>query len=369
MAGGDAALDRASSAWAPRWSRSRPPALLLLRSASYLKDERDEALKLTLDAQRRLGELKTRRREREEMLQQLAERLGFEDVTALLREHGEHLRLTVEGQRMAWLEEDRARSAQAEAETEKAVGAWAERAKMPGDLAPQELVARLRQGIGAVLDARSKGRELDQVERRLAAQEDEAKARLASAQAEIVAVARALGLDGEAGPVVEAGQNAAQNAAQDAAQLAARADTRAKEHARLEALERELLPALEARMLSAEVRGAHEAEIARLARDIAPQGDASPGTPRRRSTRPRSSASCGRERERLDLVSRVGGRERDAVEPHRKAARRPRCSRPRSSARSASRRRSSWRRSASRSSRVRPTRAGPRACRIASTSC
>jgi len=283
--------------------------IVLLRSASYLKRERDEALKLMLDAQRRLGELKTRRREREEMLLQLAERVGFEDVTALLREHGEHLRLTVESQRMTWLEEDRARSAQAEAETAKAAQVWAERAKMPADLAPHELVARLRQGIGAVLDARAKQRELGQVDRRLSAQEDEARARLASAQAETASVARALGLDGDAG---DAGTGA------DAAQLAARADARGKDHARLEALEGELLPGLESRMLSAETRSAHEVEIARLAGEIARQGDtvgeAVGGATASAAVDP---AALERElaavrRERLDLVSRVGGKERDA---------------------------------------------------------
>ena len=276
--------------------------LLLLRSASYLKSERDEALKLMLDAQRRLGELKTRRREREEMLQQLAERLGFEDVTSLLREHGEHLRLTVESQRMTWLEEDRARSVQSEAEAAKAAQAWAERAKMPADLAPHEIVARLRRGISAVLDARGRGRELDQIDRRLRAQEDEAKTRLQSAQAETASVARALGLDGEAGPDA------------DAAQLAARADARGKDHARLEALEGELLPGLEARMLSAGTRGTHEAEIARLAGEFARQGDAASGAMASTEIDP---AALERElaavrRERLDLVSRVGGKERDA---------------------------------------------------------
>jgi len=236
-------------------------------------------------------------------------------VTSLLREHGEHLRLTVESQRMTWLEEDRARSVQAEDEAAKAAQAWAERAKMPADLAPHELVARLRQGISAVLDARAKGRELDQVDRRLRAREDEAKTRLQSAQAETASVARALGLDDDAGPDA------------DAAQLAARADARGKDHARLEALEGELLPGLEARMLSAGTRSTHEAEIARLAGEIARQGDAAGGaggaaggvtakgaTP---ATPEADPAALERElaavrRERLDLVSRVGGKERDA---------------------------------------------------------
>jgi len=123
-------------------------------------------------------------------------------------------------------------------------------------------------------------------------------------------VARALGLDGEAGPDA------------DAAQLAARADARGKDHARLEALEGELLPGLEARMLSAGTRGTHEAEIARLAGEIARQGDAAGGAAGGATGGATASAAVDpaaleRElaavrRERLDLVSRVGGKERDA---------------------------------------------------------
>ncbi len=276
--------------------------LLLLQSASHLKHERAEALKLMLDAQRRLGELKTRRREREEMLEQLARRLGFEDVTGLLREHGEHLRLTVESQRMGWLEEDRARSTQAEAAAAASVRGWAQRAAMAEDLAPHETIARLRQGIGAVLDARTRARALDQVERKISAQEDEAGKRLEAAEAEIVAVARALGLDSGAGP------------APDAAQLAARADARGKDHARLTALEGELLPALEARTLDAATRAAHEAEIAKFKGLIEKAGEAGPQIASAAAADPAALERelAGVRRERLDLVARVGGRERDA---------------------------------------------------------
>ncbi|MEP7028858.1 MAG: hypothetical protein ABI960_09715, partial [Candidatus Eisenbacteria bacterium] len=273
--------------------------LLLLRSASHLKAEREEALKLMLDGQRRLGELKTRRREREEMLEQLAGRLGFEDVTGLLREHGEHLRLTVEGQRMGWLEEDRAHSAQAATAAAESVRTWARRAVMTEDLAPEETLARLRQAIGAVLDARARARALDQVERRIRAQEEGARVRLEAAQAEIVAVAQALGLDAGAGP------------SPDVAELAARADARAREHARLTALEGELLPALAARTLDPAARAAHEAEIGKLKRVVATPDQASDPAPGA------DPAALEREltevrRERLDLVARVGGRERDA---------------------------------------------------------
>jgi DNA repair exonuclease SbcCD ATPase subunit len=271
--------------------------VLLLRSASHRADERGEALRQMLDAQRRLTDLKTRRREREEMLEQLSARLEFADVTSLLREHGEHLRLTTEGQRMGWLEEDAARSAEAEAHATAAVRAWAAKADMTADGPAHETLARLRQGIGAVLEARARARELDQVERRILAQEDEATRRLTAARAEIVDVARVLGLD---------------QGASDAAALTNRVEARAKEHARLEALEQDLLPALEARTLSAETRAAHEKEVARLAAD-APTGEPEPEDDASATADPAALERelTGMRRERLELVAKVGGRERD----------------------------------------------------------
>lgn len=269
--------------------------VLLLRSASHQAPARSEALRQMLDAQRRLTDLKGRRREREEMLEQLAARLEFTDVTSLLREHGEHLRLTAESQRMGWLSEDSDRSAAAEAESNRAVEAWARRAGMPTDAPAHETLARLRQGIGAVLEARARARELDQVERRMTAQEEEAARRLEIAGAEIVTVARALGLD--------------DGGATDATALSARVEARAFEHARLASLETDLLPALEARMLTAPVRDAHEAEIARLEPDLAEDPAAASNSGADPAELERELA--GFRRERLDLVGKVGGRERD----------------------------------------------------------
>jgi len=268
--------------------------VFLLRSASHQAAERAEALHQMLDAQRRLNDLKARRREREEMLEQLAARLEFPDVTNLLREHGEHLRLTVESQRMGWLEEDGERSRIAELEANAQVRTWAAKAKLSESLAPHEALARLRLGIGGVLEARARARELDLVERRIVQQEADSRQRLEAAQAEAIAVARALGLDGGTA---------------DGAALAARVEARLKEHARLEALEHELVPALTARALSDAARAAHAAEIARLAQ-LAAEAPETDGTPPDPEVLERELAEV--RRERLDLVGRVGGRERES---------------------------------------------------------
>jgi len=269
--------------------------VLLLRSASHRASERGESLRQMLDAQRRLNDLKARRREREEMLEQLAARLEFADVTNLLREHGEHLRLTVESQRMGWLEEDGERSRIAEEQANAQVRTWAAKAKLADTLSPEEALARLRLGVGGVLEARARARELEQVERRIAQQEADAQRRLDAAQAESIAVARALGLDG--------------GGATDGAELAARVEGRLKEHARLEALERELVPALAARALTDAARAAHAAEIARLAEAAAdaPEAEGAPTDPEALE-----KELSGIRRERLDLVGRVGGRERES---------------------------------------------------------
>jgi DNA repair exonuclease SbcCD ATPase subunit len=264
--------------------------VLLLRSASYRAAERAEALRQMLDAQRRLNDLKARRREREEMLEQLAQRLDFPDVTSLLREHSEHLRLTVESQRMGWLEEDGDRSHKAEQEAGEQVRAWAAKASLPASLPAHEALAKLRQGIGGVLEARTRTRELDQLERRIAAQEADAKRRLESAQAEAVEIAKKLGFDG------------------DAAQLASRIEARAKDHHRLETLEKELIPGLAARALTDEQRASHRAEIERIkampaaAPEAGPVGDPDVIEKELEALR----------RERLDLVGKVGGRERES---------------------------------------------------------
>jgi hypothetical protein len=287
--------------------------LLLLRSASHQGAERSDALRQMLDAQRRLGDLRTRRREREETLQALAGRLGFEDVTQLLREHGEHLRLTVENQRLVWLAEDRKRAAAAAAEAGTAVERWATRAGLPPGDEPRSIVARLRQGVGAVLDARSRGRELDQVDRRLATQEADAQARLAHATGEVADVARQLGLAPDATAGGAGGAPDARGPAPDPQMLAALAEQRAREHARLVALETEILPAAEARLLTDSARSAGAAELAQLEKDVATQATqpAPPASPAKDPAAIEQELARVR-RERLELANRVGGRERDA---------------------------------------------------------
>jgi hypothetical protein len=287
--------------------------LLLLRSASHQGAERSDALRQMLDAQRRLGDLRTRRREREETLQALAGRLGFEDVTQLLREHGEHLRLTVENQRLVWLAEDRKRAAAAAAEAGTAVERWATRAGLPRGDEPRSIVARLRQGVGAVLDARSRGRELDQVDRRLATQEADAQARLAHATGEVADVARQLGLAPDATAGGAGGAPDARGPAPDPQMLAALAEQRARELARLVALETEILPAAEARLLTDAARSAGAAELAQLEKDVATQATqpAPPASPAKDPAAIEQELARVR-RERLELANRVGGRERDA---------------------------------------------------------
>src|SRR5207237_5568354 len=132
----------------------------LLRSASHAGRQRAEALKQMLDAQRRLTDLRTRRNEREESLGALAARLHFDDVTQLLREHGEHVRLTAESQRLGWVDQDRKRATLAEHESLAAVQRWAERAGLAMGQEPYAVLARLRQGIGAVLEVRARQRDL-----------------------------------------------------------------------------------------------------------------------------------------------------------------------------------------------------------------
>ena len=108
----------------------------------------------------------------------------------------EHLRLTVESQRMGWLDEDGERSRIAQEQANTQVRTWAAKAKLAATLSPEESLARLRLGIAGVLEARARARELDQVERRIVQQEADATKRMEAAQAESIAVARALGLDG-----------------------------------------------------------------------------------------------------------------------------------------------------------------------------
>ncbi len=273
-------------------------ALFLFRSTSHRNDARTEALKQVLDAQRKLAELRQRRKEREDQLVGLAGRLGFPDVTALLRDHGEFLRVSAENQRAGWLAEDATRARATRSDALDHVGRWARRAELPGDLPPHEALARLRLGIGTVLDARTRARALEAVEVRLVEKEKAAARRLEEARVELVSIAGRLGLapaDVREEAVLEA------------------VERRAKEHARLSTLEREHIPRAEERLLSPEARGAQQTELDRVRAELDTAGtsapddsDRDPGSIERELAAVRS--------ERIDLYARIGGRDRDAAE-------------------------------------------------------
>jgi DNA repair exonuclease SbcCD ATPase subunit len=94
----------------------------------------------------------------------------------------------------------------------------------------------------------------------------------------------------------------------DPAALAGRVEARAAEHARLEALD-QLVATIEARALSPETRAAHEAEIARIA-EVAALAPEANGTPADPAALERQLAEL--RKERLDLVGKVSGKEREA---------------------------------------------------------
>jgi len=172
---------------------------------------------------------------------------------------------------------------------------WAERAGLPATDEPHAVLARLRQGLGAVLDARARQRELAQQDARAALQEDEARARLARATEEVAAIARPLGLAGAEG--------------MDAPAIAALAEQRGREFERLTALETDILPAAEARLLPEAARTAQLAEIAQLELDGAA---ATPATATAADPAAIEQELAQVRKERLDLAGRVGGRDRDA---------------------------------------------------------
>lgn len=276
---------------------------LLLRSASHRNAARAEALHEVVEAQRRYGELRQRRNEREELLVGLATRLGFPDVTALLREHGEFLRLTSESQRMGWLEEDATRARTGRSDTRNQVHAWAKRAGLPDDLPAHEALARLRQGIGSVLDLRAQATQIDALETRLGVEEKEIGERLEATRADIASMAARLGV-----PDPEASDEA----------IAAAVEKRAEKHRRLTQLEFELIPAAENRVMPVPDRTALEAEAETL-RSQLPTGETGG---RKKDAAERASKDAAAleadletvRRERLDLIARVGGRDRDAAE-------------------------------------------------------
>jgi DNA repair exonuclease SbcCD ATPase subunit len=229
--------------------------LLLLRSASHRNEARTGALKQVVDAQRRLGEIRQRRKEREDQLHAIAERVGYADVTSLLREFGEFQRLTAEVQRLEWLDEDHRQAAKGVTEVEDAVRERLRRAGLDPGLAPHEAFARLRLGIGSVLEALATRRKLDALEDRLLARERAARARVAEAQGAIRALAAALSV-----PVPEPAASACEEGEEDAAveaaldALAEAVSRRAGDRGRLATLERELVPGATGRVLADPVR-------------------------------------------------------------------------------------------------------------------
>ncbi len=283
--------------------------VFLFRSAVHRNNARNEALKQVLDAQRRLGELQHRRKAREDLLAGLSGRLGFPDVTALLREHGEFLRVSSENQRAGWLEEDATRARSGRAEALEHVVRLARRAGLPESIPAHEALAKLRLGIGTVLDARARAKSLEAVEARLVDQERVAGLRRDDARADLVAIAKRLGLA---------------SAEVNEAEVIEAVERRAREHARLETLERELIPRAEERLLSEGAQRAQTAELERLRAELAAAEDPASAS---RAAAPapvpaegdRDAASIERElsvvrSEQIDLHARVGGRDRDSAE-------------------------------------------------------
>jgi DNA repair exonuclease SbcCD ATPase subunit len=287
--------------------------LLLLRSASHRNTDRTEALKQVVDAQRKLGEIRQRRKEREDLLHGIAERIGFPDVTSLLREFGEYQRLTAEVQRLDWLDEDRKRAAAAVSGVEGEVRQRLARVGLDASLAPHEAFARLRDGIGSVLEAVAARARLDELENGLLAREKAAQKRVADARAEIRGLARTLDLPlpgaGDDDDEADADDDARRRVALEA--VAAAIARRTGERRRLDTLEHELLPKAAARVLADDERAALAAERDRVAAEVAAAGGTAAGAAIRGSA---DGAALERELEAtrraiIDLHARVGGRD------------------------------------------------------------
>jgi hypothetical protein len=282
--------------------------LLLLRSVSYRNPARTEALKQVVDAQRRLGEIRQRRKEREDLLHGIAERRAFPDVTSLLREFGEYQRLTAEVQRLDWLDEDAGRARKEVAAVEAELRARLERWGLDPSLPSHEAFARLRLGIGSVLDATARRSKLDQHENGLLAREKAARERIAEAEGAIRALAGLLGLDLPAAGGSSAGTPAAFEA------LAEAVTGRAAEHRRLTTLERELIPRARERLLAAGARAALAEERARLDTLVtaAEATEPTPGTGAGDAAPEPEALEReleGVRRRIIDLHARVGGRD------------------------------------------------------------
>ena len=288
--------------------------LLLLRSASWRNQARTEALKQVVDAQRRQGEIRQRRKEREDLLHGIAERIGFPDVTSLLREFGEFQRLTAEVQRLDWLDEDRRRARREADAVEEDLRGRLTRWGLDPDLPAHEALARLRDGLGSVLEATAKRAKLEQQENGLLAREKAARDRIAEAEGAIRALAAAL--DVPHATVVSAGGDGESKEARAAFDALAEAVThRAAERRRLTTLERELIPRARERVLAEEAREALANERLRLdelvrAGDAAPEagGAAESGEP---EALERDLEAV--RRRLIDLHAKVGGRDKQSA--------------------------------------------------------
>jgi len=276
--------------------------LLLLRSTSHRDADRKGALEQVVEAQRRSGEVRQRRQEREDALARMAKKIGFPDVTSLLRDFGESQRLTAEVQRFDWIDQDRARAVEDGARVETDVKDRLRRAGLDPGLPPHEAFARLRLGIGSVLEARSRSARLDELENGLLAREKAALARVAEARGRIRALAEVLGLSAPTDDAFEA--------------LAEAVTQKAVERRRLDTLEGELVPAAAVRVLAEEVRAALERERPSLVAEVAAVGDTvpAPSAAALAADAPTDAVALERELEEvrralIELHSRVGGRE------------------------------------------------------------
>lgn len=278
--------------------------LLLLRSAAHRDADRKNALAQVVEAQRRSGEVRERRKEREDALARMAQKIGFPDVTTLLRDFGESQRLTAEVQRFDWIDQDRARAVEDVARVEADVKERLRRAGLEAGLPSHEAFARLRLGIGSVLEARARRTTLDELENGLLAREKSALDRVAEARGRIHALAAALDL-----ALSDEGFEA----------LADAVAQRAAERRRLDVLERELVPAAEARALADDARAALDAERTRLRAEVAAAGGAAGAGRAARFAAPAGdtpvdAVAVERELEEvrrglIELHARVGGRE------------------------------------------------------------
>ncbi len=253
--------------------------VLLLRSAAHRDADRRAALDQVVEAQRRAGEVRQRRKEREDALARMAARFDFADVTTLLRDFGESQRLAAEVQRFDWIDQDRARAGEDGARVEADVTERLRKAGLDVGMPPHDAFARLRLGIGSVLEARTRRARLDELENGLIAREKAALGRNAEARGGIRALAGALGLpvpdDDAASPPVVGARDAVAAGEREIRAFEALAEAvaqKAIERRRLDTLEGELVPAVTGRVLDVATREALERERNGLAAEVEAAG-------------------------------------------------------------------------------------------------